>query len=1040
MAHGGRKWALRALVLAVLTAFVGACGGGGGGDNPPPAGKVTVSGQVTGSGALQGVEVSAGGVTDTTDANGLYSLTEVPVPASGRLVVTYKKAGYGTYQRSLPVEAGKSYAVAAVLAQYNVSELANVDPTVVQTLEGVDPATSQVKVRIEMPAGSLQSGGAAVTGPITVNMVYGDPSTAGGRAVFPGDYMAAPAVGAEPTTELESVAFAEVKLTTATGAEIQNVAFSEPATLTLRLPDEFQTGGAKAGTYVAGDAVKGFIEWWSYDETTGAWLEEDADANPTNGVTKAEVIDDAGVLYARGKVTHFSWWNADRPVNEHACLCATVEDQNSVPLPGVEIVADGVSYNGTSYPALTGADGKACVNVKRSSSAASPETVKIKARAGNLDFVYDVTDAAEGDAATDAVAVWTTQGSTRDGTGVCYDLQQPIRIAYDGRVTGTVTFEHSSLPAANFTIRTSFGPTATTDSAGAYELRVPLNQDVLLFAPGLQSQLARVTSADVPVVVNFVLPNRIPTITSLTRSPNTTPVAVGAAVTFTAAASDPDGDPITYAWTADAGSPTTGTGRTFAWTAPATSTTATVTVTVRDDKGAVASQSLPVVVGGSTGGTTLKLTVRDNLTSGQPVAGVYVILHGAGGSVERTIQTGANGIADFGDIGRTRATLTVAHERVNAGFTDREISTFVEALAGDVVYYLNTGGDFDPFSCQTSDTIIQVPTTGYPATADFAQLQPVFSFNFVNDTFTDVPVCPGAIQTDQKLSLLATAVEFDPVNFTQNLVKYGFLLDQTVTNGASYTVAFDRDPVLVGWSVTGGTANAVQVNATRKGVDFELAQFFQEPGQGGGAVSSGTLFVPTAFPADAFQVEAERFDFQNPDATAVGSSKKYSTLPTTVTVPMPDYSFTTFARDAGTGTFTWTLTGASPKDVLILSYSQFGQNIGTSWEAIMAPSATSWTPVTLPAPVASWVDPAQGTELSVAVADFDIAAGFDAIWTYVIQGNDPEGGSNQMLFGTRYLSSGTPVLTRSAGRAAAGAASAEPGRDPLKGLRGLLRR
>jgi len=60
--------------------------------------------------------------------------------------------------------------------------------------------------------------------------------------------------------------------------------------------------------------------------------------------------------------------------------------------------------------------------------------------------------------------------------------------------------------------------------------------------------------------------NRPPTCVSI--SPNGIDICKGTAQTFTAAASDADGDILTYSWTSSAGTPSTSSATSFAWTAP----------------------------------------------------------------------------------------------------------------------------------------------------------------------------------------------------------------------------------------------------------------------------------------------------------------------------------------------------------------------------------------------------------------------------------------------------------------------------------------
>jgi hypothetical protein len=87
--------------------------------------------------------------------------------------------------------------------------------------------------------------------------------------------------------------------------------------------------------------------------------------------------------------------------------------------------------------------------------------------------------------------------------------------------------------------------------------------------------------------------NAPPAIASLT--PSATNLAPAGSCTVTCTASDPDGDSLTYEWTASGGT-ITGTGSMVTWTAPAAEGPYTITVTVSDGKGGTDSESCAVSV------------------------------------------------------------------------------------------------------------------------------------------------------------------------------------------------------------------------------------------------------------------------------------------------------------------------------------------------------------------------------------------------------------------------------------------------------------
>ena len=95
------------------------------------------------------------------------------------------------------------------------------------------------------------------------------------------------------------------------------------------------------------------------------------------------------------------------------------------------------------------------------------------------------------------------------------------------------------------------------------------------------------------ITINAVAPNHPPTIESLT--PEWSSVRKAATPTIECVASDPDGDKLTYTWSADGGN-FSGEGSTVTWVAPNAYGNYTITVTVTDGRGGEASESTKITV------------------------------------------------------------------------------------------------------------------------------------------------------------------------------------------------------------------------------------------------------------------------------------------------------------------------------------------------------------------------------------------------------------------------------------------------------------
>jgi outer membrane protein OmpA-like peptidoglycan-associated protein len=113
------------------------------------------------------------------------------------------------------------------------------------------------------------------------------------------------------------------------------------------------------------------------------------------------------------------------------------------------------------------------------------------------------------------------------------------------------------------------------------------------YHPGVRRYVAPPSSPPAPATAPVVPQNRPPTVQARCE-PCT--VEIGRSVTVTADAQDPDGDTLTYRWSAGSGTFQNPTDRQTLWTAPQQEGPVQATVTVNDGKGGTASANVTIQV------------------------------------------------------------------------------------------------------------------------------------------------------------------------------------------------------------------------------------------------------------------------------------------------------------------------------------------------------------------------------------------------------------------------------------------------------------
>jgi len=190
-------------------------------------------------------------------------------------------------------------------------------------------------------------------GIIYVKMTSVDPTRE--IEAFPGDFTttdpdALGEEGEKRAKKLESVVLGEFSLEYEDGTPVTDIDLGDGVEIRFRLPDNLQDMYLQK--YEQGERT---IPWYAYDPNTSVWTLSD---EPSGLI----VVDD--IVYAVATATHFSWWNVDWPVTTHGCIEGYVRTKLGAGMPGVQIVASGIDYQGQSY-ATTDSSGHYLVTVKK---------------------------------------------------------------------------------------------------------------------------------------------------------------------------------------------------------------------------------------------------------------------------------------------------------------------------------------------------------------------------------------------------------------------------------------------------------------------------------------------------------------------------------------------------------------------------------------------------------------------------------------------------------------------------------------------------
>jgi len=242
----------------------------------------------------------------TTDANGYFFIDNIVLDGQGSLV-TVSKAGHFTgYKQVFPTKEGGSFARFALVPKGQA-----------QTFSSSSGATVSVgdEASVVFPADAISyADGQAYTGTVKLYSTYFDPTDGNTFVTMPGNLGGQDAQGNR--VQLGTYGMIGVELEDSNGRKLQ-LKEGKAATISLNIPSEIVASAPET------------IPLWHFDEQLGIWTEDGQAIKQDNSYT--------------GQVSHFSFWNCDRPWPA-VKLKMTLVDESGSPINAyhVSVFAEGV--------------------------------------------------------------------------------------------------------------------------------------------------------------------------------------------------------------------------------------------------------------------------------------------------------------------------------------------------------------------------------------------------------------------------------------------------------------------------------------------------------------------------------------------------------------------------------------------------------------------------------------------------------------------------------------------------------------------------
>ena len=267
---------------------------------------------------IEGVTITIGNETTTTDSNGIFILNNANVKERFGSIKA-EKAGYIHGSRSVVPSSGTNKVTIMLLE-------ATVVGTVTSGSSGTVTASDGSSVNFD--GNFVKEDGSSYSGSVDVIMHHLDPADEDMPMQMPGMLYAENEDGAERMLQTLGMLAVELR---GSGGEDLNLA--DGSTSEIKIPVDASLMGIAPAT----------IPLWYFDEVNGYWKEE--------GFATLQ-----GNMYL-GTVTHFSFWNCDIPA-EAITLCVTVTGEDNTALNNLYVTITSATFGTTG--GYTNDNGEVC--------------------------------------------------------------------------------------------------------------------------------------------------------------------------------------------------------------------------------------------------------------------------------------------------------------------------------------------------------------------------------------------------------------------------------------------------------------------------------------------------------------------------------------------------------------------------------------------------------------------------------------------------------------------------------------------------------